>query len=103
MRCFCKMKKSEKLCKIFEMHWSCYLETLVDSALMNGNYLKVVCNKEQVIMAWVQNIYKIVNNPFQNHNFGSVVRKKDIWGSSTAFREQVLYKEQLQLQQDLWN
>ena len=47
-------------------------------------------------MAWVQNIYKIVNNPFQNHNFGSVVQKKDIWGSSTAVREQVLYKEQLQ-------
>ena len=85
------------------MHQSCYLETLVDSALMNGNYLKAVCNKERVIMAWVQNICKIVNNPFLNHYFGSVAQKKDIYGSSAAVRKQVLYIEQLQLQQVIWN
>ena len=41
---FLQNERSEKLCKTLEMHQSCYLETLVDYVLMNGNYLIAGCN-----------------------------------------------------------
>ena len=41
---FLQNERNEKLCKILEMHQSCFLETLVDYVLMNGNYLIALLN-----------------------------------------------------------